>query len=281
MLVLSQLSVGTFAVERILASSASASGFRPALTLTALIIGLAALASSTLHLGRPFGAWRAFLGLRKSWLSREIIAFGLFAKLAALYTASVWFPQFGTPEIQTGLGWATVASGLLGVVCSAMIYHDTHRAFWHLRRSGTKFFGTTVLLGAVTSLLVIACASSPAPVLTALAGFTFIAGIVKLAMELPILRRLEVEDFSPLHKTALLLDGPLGLLHRCRMACGIVGGVALPALLALPTPAPAPAWLAITLAASNFTLCLAGELIERRLFFVAVQPVKMPGGVAA
>ncbi len=285
MLVLSQLSVGMFAVERLLASSLTASlveNLRPALALTALAIGLTGLGCSALHLGRPLGAWRAFLGLRKSWLSREIMIFGLFAGLATLYAASIWFPALASPTIQAGLGWATVTSGMLGAFCSAMIYHDTHRDFWHLRFSGTKFFGTTVLLGAATSLLVAVCGSPSAPFLPALTGVTLVAGAVKLAVELPILRRLEIEDFSPLYKTALLLDGQLGLLHRWRMACGIIGGVAMPAWLALqPTTGTSPAWLVIAGAACIVALCLTGELLERRLFFVAVQPVKMPGGIAA
>jgi len=285
MLVLSQLSVGAFAVERLLASSSSvnlAIGFRSALTLAAVVAGLAALVSSTLHLGRPCGAWRVFLGLCKSWLSREIIVFGVFAMLAILYTASIWFPRFATPKAQDALGWATVGSGLLGIFCSAMIYHDTRRDFWHLRYSGAKFLGTTVLLGAATSLLVLGCLSLSTPLLSALAGLMFLAGAAKLALELPIFRFLEIEDYSPLHKTALLLDGPLGLLNRWRMACGFIGGVALPALLAMqalsPTTSP---WLVITESVSIFALCLIGEFIERRLFFVAVQPVAMPGGVAA
>jgi formate dehydrogenase iron-sulfur subunit len=283
MLVLSQLSVGTFTVERLLASSPAANlpgSLRPMLTLIALIIGLAALVSSTLHLGRPLGAWRAFLGLRRSWLSREIIVFGLFAILAMLHTTSLWFPQFASPKTQASLGWASVVSGLLGVFCSAMIYHDTHRDFWHLRFSSGKFFGTTALLGAATSLLVVACVSPSVPLLSALAEFAFVAGIAKLAVELPIFRKLEIEDFSPLHKTALLLDGRLGLLHRGRVACGVMGGVALPALLGLQTLATdTSSWLVISEAIAIFALCLIGELIERRLFFVAVQPVKMPGGV--
>jgi DMSO reductase anchor subunit len=45
--------------------------------------------------------------------------------------------------------------------------------------------------------------------------------------------------------------------------------------------APTPSWLVITVAAFIFILGLAGEFIERHLFFVAVQPVRMPGGVAA
>jgi len=285
MLVLSQLSVGSFAVERLLLSSPSANlpgSLRPALTLIALLVGFAALASSTLHLGRPLGAWRAFLGLRRSWLSREIIVFGLFATLAMLYTASVWFPQFASPAIRACLGWVTVASGVLGVFCSAMIYHDTHRDFWHLRFSGGKFYGTTALLGTVTSLLVVACVSPDLPLLSALAGFALVAGIAKLSVELPIFRKLETEGFSPLHKTALLLDGPLGLLHRCRVACGVIGGVALPGLLSLQTLATnTSSSLVIVEAISIFALCLIGEFIERRLFFVAVQPLKMPGGVTA
>jgi DMSO reductase anchor subunit len=285
MLVLSQLSVGTFAVERVLALSSPSilsQPLRPALSLIALFIGLAGLASSALHLGRPLGAWRVFLGLRKSWLSREIIVFGVYATIAMLYTMSLWFPQFAVPAIQPGLAWATVVSGLLGVFCSAMIYHDTRRDFWHLRFSAERFFGTTALLGTATSLLVLTLASPSFLVLPVLAGLTFCAGTMKLAVELPIFRRLEIEDFSPLYKTALLLDGRLGLLHRWRMACGISGGVALPALLALQTLTPTtPSWLVIGEAASTLALCLAGELIERRLFFVAVQPVKMPGGIAA
>ena len=235
-----------------------------------------------MHLGHPLGAWRAFLGWRKSWLSRELIVFGLFAKLAMLYTASIWFPQFASPTIQSSLGWATVFTGLLGVFCSAMIYHDTHRDFWHLRWSGPKFLGTTALLGVTTTLLIASAASASNPFLPTLAAFGVLFGMLKLASELPIFRALEVEDYSPLHKTALMLTGQFALLHRCRMALGIVGGVALPALLALQlTRAAATPWLLIAGSAVIVALCLVGELIERRLFFVAVQPIQMPGGVAA
>ncbi len=53
-----------------------------------------ALVASLAHLGRPQYAWRAVLGLRHSWLSREIVAFGAFAPLGAWHAASVggWLP---------------------------------------------------------------------------------------------------------------------------------------------------------------------------------------------
>ena len=47
------------------------------------MIGLFALGSSILHLGRPQYAFRAVLGLKTSWLSREILSFGLFAGTAS------------------------------------------------------------------------------------------------------------------------------------------------------------------------------------------------------
>ena len=51
---------------------------RPADAHWSLILMLA-LGVSVLHLGRPQHAYRAVIGLRHSWLSREILAFGLFA----------------------------------------------------------------------------------------------------------------------------------------------------------------------------------------------------------
>lgn len=283
MLVLSQLSVGAFTIDRILSvlPNDPAATTRPVLTLLALLTGLLALASSTLHLGRPLGAWRAFLGLRKSWLSREIIVFGLFAKLALLYTGAIWFPQFASPTLTATLGCATVASGLLGVFCSAMIYHDTRRDFWHLRWSGLKFLGTTALLGTATVLLISSATPLPGGILTTLAGLTALFGLLKLATELPILRSLQVEDYSPLHKTALLLTGPFGRLHRIRVVLGWIGGVALPAMLGAQLSVAGSTALLVIQTAAIVLLCLAGELIERRLFFTAVQPVQMPGGVPA
>jgi DMSO reductase anchor subunit len=55
------------------------------LASTALLTACIALSASVLHLGRPQFAWKAVIGLRHSWLSREIVAFGVFALLASLY----------------------------------------------------------------------------------------------------------------------------------------------------------------------------------------------------
>ena len=82
MLALTQLSVGAFLVERMLelfVPGALSAGIRPVHSASALAFGLLALGVSVLHLGRPQHAYRAVIGLRHSWLSHEIPAFGLFA----------------------------------------------------------------------------------------------------------------------------------------------------------------------------------------------------------
>src|SRR5258708_30734335 len=95
MLVLTQLSVGAFCTAMILRLFFPSSLFReltPLHSLVALLLGFLGFGASALHLGRPLYAWRAFIGLKTSWLSREIIVFGLYAILALIYAGSFWLP---------------------------------------------------------------------------------------------------------------------------------------------------------------------------------------------
>jgi formate dehydrogenase iron-sulfur subunit len=72
MLTLTQLSVGAFAAglvaERV---TPGRLGSPLAEAVFACALALLALGASVFHLGRPLLAWRAVLGLRTSWLSRE------------------------------------------------------------------------------------------------------------------------------------------------------------------------------------------------------------------
>jgi hypothetical protein len=81
MLVLTQLGAGGFALLPL-----SSARVRPVIASVALAATIAGIAASFFHLGRPLKAWRVFLGLRRSWMSREIVAFGLFVLLAAATT---------------------------------------------------------------------------------------------------------------------------------------------------------------------------------------------------
>src|SRR4029434_3286429 len=92
MLLFSQLAAGVFLTLAALGVSSGEAFLRYAVVPATIgFIGLnAGLAASVFHLGRPLGAWRFFLGLRTSWMSREILAFGLFAGAAFLATALCW-----------------------------------------------------------------------------------------------------------------------------------------------------------------------------------------------
>jgi len=173
-------------------------------------------------------------------------------------------------------------AGLAGLGCSAMVYVDTGREFWRASQCFGKFLGTTALLGAVTTLaLRIVAAPGSSTALGCWAGLILMLALSKLAFEHRIFRDLvdpETPAPTPLNKTARLLAGQLGLVARTRIACGILGGCLLPVLLLLYPAAGNLHWVFALAAAA---LCLTGELLERSLFFTAVAPAKMPGGVAA
>ncbi len=262
MLVLTQLAVGV-------SIAAVFSDAGKLLSLLAAGVSAGALGIASLHLGKPLKAWRAFLGWRKSWFSREVIVFGGYVPLAMTAAASFWFAPLA--PFQKLLLLATAATGLLGVVCSAMIYVDTQREFWRASQCFGKFFGTTLLLGAATVLATTNSVSWP------LIAVLLITTVVKLAFENRIFHQLVDLDtltLTSLNKTARLMTDELGLAARLRVACGLMGGVVLPLFLLVNHAAAG-------LAAGALALCIVGELLERYLFFTAVAPAKMPGGFAA
>jgi DMSO reductase anchor subunit len=139
MLVLTQLSVGAFVTDVALRLGGTFGA------LVEVAAGVVALAASVLHLGRPRYAYRAVIGLRHSWLSREVVAFGAFTGLASLAVVSGSRP----------LGWAAAACGLAGVICSVLIYTSTHR--WHPATVIARFTVSTTTGG----LLVLSWAHAP------------------------------------------------------------------------------------------------------------------------
>jgi len=261
LLVLSQLGVG------LALFGALAGGHSRPTALAALVVTLIAVNIGTLHLGQPLKAWRSFLGWRKSWFSRELIAFGAFIGALGLHCVIL-------NPLSSILAAVT---GLAAVACSAMIYVDTRRPFWNAPMTFGKFFGTTLLLGSVAATLLAVLWRADSLTHIAVISLAALGVLVKLAAENRIFQFL-VDEQSPhldaLNKTALLLTGRFGLLARIRVVCLASGMLAL--LVASFGSFSATAQ--ITLLAVALTLCVAGELIERHLFFVAEVAPKMPGG---
>ncbi|MFV0442767.1 MAG: DmsC/YnfH family molybdoenzyme membrane anchor subunit [Planctomycetaceae bacterium] len=294
MLVLTQLSVGTFGVGTLLGGRLGdqlPSLFQTLHASLALVLGLVALGASTLHLGRPQYAFRAILGLKHSWLSREIVAFGLFAGAASLFAASIWLDMI--PRLfQPAIGLGVVATGALGLVCSAMIYVFTQREFWSFGRTLTRFLLTAGVLGLATTWLTLLLAVSLREsadtgllllrLTSPLATELMVVASVKLVWEAAIFLRVLERRNSPLRRSATLMLGPLASYSMARFAFGLLGGVLMPAfLLSIAQGAEPPASFdlqATIVVGMLFVACLGGELLERYLFFAAVSAPRMPGG---
>ena len=290
MLVLTQLSVGAFAVglvlEQILSPSIAAL-IRPLHSRSAALFGLIALSASLFHLGRPRFAYRAIIGLRHSWLSREILAFGVFAGCAVLYALAGFFPLFINDDVLTTLSWSVAVTGLAGVFCSVMIYAFTRREFWNPVTTGVKFLLSTALLGiaaAWLSILLLApfvgdAASSQlaATVGDHLAQSLVAVTIAKLLFEASLFRHLLNRRTTPLKRSARLAAGQLSNFTFARFACGLLGGIVMPLFL-LGRESSAGDPVLVIVVSMLFVACLVGELLERYLFFAAVAPSGMPGG---
>jgi DMSO reductase anchor subunit len=238
----------------------------PALTVIGWLSGTSGLAFSVLHLGQPRRAWRIFLGLRKSWLSREAVAFGAWFPLATAYAAVRldWLPLAPGP-LRSSLAIGTALLGSIGLFCSVMIYVDTRREFWRFTHTAPRFFGSAVLLGLGSAL-----ASTGGP--RSLGVLLIAATLVKLLFEARALAPLgaDRDSLTPALKTARLLRGPLRSVNELRVMAGLLGGVLVPLTLVLDAAAPALAW-------PGLALLLLGELLERSLFFRALDAPKMPG----
>ncbi len=262
MLTLMPMAVGCFTASAVFTSvprvHVQAAGFSREISTLALLgwlAGAAGLFTSVFHLGKPLRAWRIFLGLRTSWLSREAVLFGNWFALA---TGALVIPALLVPSI---------AVGLVGLFCSVMIYTDTRRTFWRFTQAGPRFFGTALLIG-VASALALGAPAIPAALVLA------VSLVAKLAIETVVMRPLHFVDSETLPTgplmTARLLAGPLRQVNGLRLAAGVLGGVLLPLLVATGSlPAPA-AWVALA-------CVILGELTERYLFFRAVDAPKMPG----
>ena len=142
MLVLTQLSVGAFVVLWLLDMLGRGTG----LTITALasltLAGIS-LGASTLHLGRPIYAFRALKGLRRSWLSREVLTLSLFAGAASAFAGMLMFDVPG----RSAMGLCTALAGLAGVTSSARIYVVRARPAWFSAYTLVEFYSTALLLG--------------------------------------------------------------------------------------------------------------------------------------
>jgi len=253
MLTLTQLSVGMFVVAAVMRALDGV--LNPWAIYAATIALNAGLGVSVLHLGRPMGAWRFFLGLRTSWMSREILAFSIFvgSAMAACAATSLHIATAAAITVSAMIGLGSVFS-------SAMIYVDTRRPFWNATLTHGKFLGSTITMGLATmatvhqsSLLVV---------------LSVIANALLFAWEQAQIRR-AIADDGAWHLSARVMKVRLCGLSDVRESL-------IPLMFGFGSCSVAFGSTVCTII--MLALTLLATVLERYTFFVASMGLKMPGG---
>jgi len=259
MLAVTQLCVGAFIALWLLSFNEPTSSLKIAALASLALAGMS-LGASTMHLGRPIHAWRAMRGLRRSWLSREVLTLSMFAAAAGAFAGILFFGMPGG----FAAGLATALAGIAGITCSARIYIVRARPAWFSGYTVAEFFSTALLLGP-------AFVRALDPSLPAAVVFASVAGgAAQLIVQAAKFFWLSRAETFELRSSALLLAGKLRGLFATRLAILIAAGILIPLTAISP-------W-AIR---SAFVLVLAGELLGRCLFFVSVVPKNIAAAFAS
>jgi formate dehydrogenase iron-sulfur subunit len=253
-------------------------GVQLTLLLALLAITTVAIHVSVFHLGRPAYAWRALKMWRRSWLSREVLLFGLFFVALTCLTASAWatallpnwllhFDGTGIESFQhvsstalaiSSLGVVTALIGICGIVASAFIYLVPARPSWNMIHTPLDFLLSAALVGTVLPALIEGAAHSASRGFTlwscCLAAFLWIAN-----QGIRLIRLSQSATFE--HRASA------GLLNLPRQRTALIASFLLAATVPL-----------FALSGGTALACVAAlgaVLLARYLFFVSVVPLNM------
>lgn len=257
-------------------------------SLIALLLGFvcvtAGLLSSTLHLGKPQRAWRAFSQWRSSWLSREGIA-SLLCFVPMLWLgAAIWFDYDGRIA-----GVLLAALSLVTVVCTAMIYASLKPIpAWRHPLVVPVYLLFAVFTGGLLLATIIAMSGAP---LSNMAGFGALLGAVaSWRLKRHAWRSIDRGDLPvsrasalglPEDRTATVFERPHTEANYLNREMGFVVArkhsrklrtIALILFTLIPALCVLPVWFIVHLDAAPWLLAaslsaLAGTLVERWLFF--------------
>lgn len=318
LLIGTQISVGMLLIERAVAAigwivgQPSSDSLSAIVATSSLAVGMVGLNLAPLHLGQPLRAWRVFLGLRTSWLSREAIVLGQYIGILAVAIALLWLPALmGMPIVQSHVpaGWldaidlwvpawagqvmliAAIPIGLAGLYCSAMIYIATGRPLWRSARTLPRCLGTT-MIGGVAGVAAVYwsaevfsvvdfsedsgdgfLAKSTTWAMRSLLVVAAVASLVKLFWEYTNgLGPVKPTDSPHLRRSRLLVRTRLRGLRTARTASAITSAILLTAAAAV---GPNPLGMAVAVFAVGAVVL--SETTERLLYFMGVVYDRMPG----
>jgi DMSO reductase iron-sulfur subunit len=257
---------------------------QPLLLLALLGITAVALNISVLHLGRPAYAWRALKMWRRSWLSREVLLFGLFfAALAGFAVAAcvnavpaMWLSRLHLTRIGwlqhlpattlalSALGVIAAVLGIAGIIASSFIYLVPARPSWNMVHTPIDFLLSAPLIGTTLPAVLSTILPSILPAHPLPAVFPLwpvaVASLLWIANHAARLIRLNRSAIFEHRAAAALLNLPR---HRAALIGSFACAVAVPL-----------AWVAANSALACAAAFIA-VLLARYLFFVSVVPLNM------
>jgi DMSO reductase iron-sulfur subunit len=263
-----QLSVGLLLVAT-LAHVADAALLLLLLGLTALTLNI-----SVLHLGRPAYAWRALKMWRRSWLSREVLLFGLFFVALSLFTALRWLTGMHLMHSSRAavilIASITPLLGIAGIVASAYIYLVPARPAWNMVHTPIDFLLSAFLLGSAALPLFLQTSTALNRVV-GLHGFGVPFGWVSswplIAISILWMLNLAIRTIRLNRSSTYERRASAALLNTDELrgtfmvAFGLIG-------------------MSVLLSIAGYSMCalpaaLAGIIASRYLFFVSVVPLNM------
>jgi DMSO reductase anchor subunit len=266
MLLLTQIATGGYLALAII-SVISPGLFRtvaPAAATVDWVVLQLGLGAAFFHLGRPMGTWRFFLGLGSSWMSREILAFGILS-LAAACLPLIARCGLGTWVVAVSSQVVAVLS-LVAVFTSVMVYADTRRPIWSFSRTITGFGGTVLQSVALSVVWMLDSPRLSAQDVPLIYGNLLLLGCfagVLFWLRSADQQRAASNRFHPCHSSAELVKyrlRPLQLVSGCLL-------ILLVGVLTFRLTAGAPNGIVMALLATSL---LVRELIARYIFFATV-----------
>ncbi len=218
--------------------------------LTVLAIAAFALLASTLHLGRPLRAFRAITRISTSWLSREVILFGGFVLLLAVYAV----PIPVSPGLRQTVGVLACGLGILAICATGQVYRLASRPTWNHPRT------------MVSLLLGIIGAGLPLGGFLAAQDRGGAASLSSLALVLAAVLSAQAAR-RPANQNPEALEAWRIVVGPCRwmLALRIAGALIAAGLLMLPGWPALAAWVP----------ALVSELADRTVFFNSGVPVSV------
>jgi DMSO reductase iron-sulfur subunit len=219
-----------------------------------VLIALLALGASTLHLGRPIYAFRALSMWRRSWLSREVLFFSLFAGAAIVYASLLWIGS----KANLASGIVAAALGLIAIYASGRLYTVPARPMWNSRHSLLEFYLGAAFTGTLASSSFVPATQKT---LAHVAACVAVAIVIQQAIKFAWLLRSRQFELTASGELLRFRFFPLFATRLCSLAALGIALILFDYHL----------WLRL--------LCLVAaigmELAGRYLFFVTVVPKNM------